>query len=75
MQTTLYNHAEAGTKEKPLMPNIILKGLFWLCENMFFEECEYLVSHYSLTSDQKRIFQQIKIKSTKSTTAENISKS
>lgn len=75
MNTTLHNHAQAGTKEKPLIPNIILKGLFWLCENMFFEECEYLISHYSLTADQKRLFQQIKINSTKSTTDENIGKS
>ena len=61
MQTTLYNHKQIG--EKPTIPNMIFKGLIWLAQNMFFEECDYLISCYSLTPDQKRIFGQIKIKS------------
>lgn len=60
MQTNLYNHKEIG--EKPTIPNIIFKGLIWLCEHMFFEECDYIIKNYSLTSDQKQIFQQIKIR-------------
>ena len=58
MKTTLYNHGNIGTEEKPLIPNIIFKGLMWLVENNFKEDAEYLYSKYTLHPVQKKIYDQ-----------------
>lgn len=58
MNTTLYNHKRIGNDDKPLIPNIIFKGLIWLCEHQFYEECEYIISNYSLAPSQKSIYEQ-----------------
>lgn len=55
METTLYNHKQIG--EKPTIPNVIFKGLVWLVKNRFYEECQYLMNNYSLTSHQKNLYQ------------------
>lgn len=73
MKTTLYNHAEAGTKEKPLIPNIIFKSLIWLKQNRFEEECQYLIQNYSLTPYQKQFYEGLNVISR--TNVENIGKS
>ena len=54
MNTTLYNHKEAGNGKKPLIPNIIFKSLVWLYDNKFYEDYEYLIQKYTLTPDQKQ---------------------
>ena len=56
---TLYNHTEAGTKEKPLIPNIIFKSLIWLKENGYNEEEQYIIQNYSLTHFQKQFIESI----------------
>jgi hypothetical protein len=58
MKTTLYNHKHVG--DKPVIPNVIYRGLVWLVKNKFFKECDYLISHYSLTSHQIELFKYIK---------------
>jgi len=57
METTLYNHKKIGNK--PTIPNIIFKSLIWLYENKFYEECEYLKQHYSLTPDQQQFYEEL----------------
>ncbi len=73
MNTTLHNHAAAGTKEKPLIPNIIFKSLIWLKENRFEDETQYLLQSYSLTPYQKQFIEGLNAISR--TNVENIGKS
>lgn len=41
---------------KPEIPNIIFKSLLWLKKNNYAEECQYLVQKYTLTGEQRRIY-------------------
>lgn len=62
MKTTLYNHIAIGSKEKPLIPNVILKSLLILAEHKDCEACEYILKCYTLHKQQMQLYQQVKEK-------------
>jgi len=59
LKTTLYNHIELGTKDKPLIPNIIFKSLLTLLEYKKFEDCEYILKNYTLEKNQLLLYEQV----------------
>lgn len=44
---------------KPEIPNIIFKSLLWLKQNNYEYESKYLLGCYTLTLEQKRIYDMI----------------
>lgn len=60
MKTTLFNHKAIGTDEKPLIPNVIFKGLLTLVEHRDSEACEYILKNYTLHNQQMQLYEQLK---------------
>ena len=58
METTLHNHIRIGTKEKPLIPNVIFKGLLHLVSVRDLEAANYIIQNYSLAPTQKQLYEQ-----------------
>lgn len=62
MQTTLHNHVRIGSKDKPLIPNVIFKGMIYLISVQDWEAVQYILQNYSLAPTQKQLYEQVKEK-------------
>lgn len=62
METTLHNHIRIGSKDKPLIPNVIFKGMLYLVSVKDWEAVEYILLNYSLAPTQKQLYEQQKEK-------------
>jgi len=60
LKTTLFNHKAIGTDEKPLIPNVIFKGLLVLTEHKDQDACDYILKNYTLHHHQKQLYEQVK---------------
>lgn len=64
MKTTLHNHILIEEKGKPLVPNVIFKGLLHLIINDDTEAFEYIIKNYSFTPDQVKLYEYYKLNKT-----------
>ena len=60
MKTSFYNHKLIGSEEKPLIPNIIFKGLVFLITHNSKEDCKYIIKNYTLTEYQNNLISKLK---------------
>jgi hypothetical protein len=59
LKTSLYNHKSIGTKEKPLIPNIIFKSLLFLMKHDQIQDAEYIKKNYTLTEFQNNLINKL----------------
>ncbi len=60
MKTSLYNHKSIGSDEKPLIPNIIFKGLVFLITHNSEKDAKYIIKNYTLTEYQNNLISKLK---------------
>jgi hypothetical protein len=60
LKTSLYNHKSIGSDEKPLIPNIIFKGLVFLITHNSEKDAKYIIKNYTLTEYQNNLISKLK---------------
>lgn len=59
MKTSLYNHKSIGSDDKPLIPNIIFKGLVFLITHNSEKDAKYIIKNYTLTEYQNNLISKL----------------
>jgi hypothetical protein len=59
LKTSLYNHKSIGSDDKPLIPNIIFKGLVFLITHNSEKDAKYIIKNYTLTEYQNNLISKL----------------